>query len=86
MCGCMLMHATMNHDADPQPAPAGTALAERTCHHCGQSLRPGYAFCPGCGMSLSEAACASCGQPVEAGWKACAHCGAPLNTMNRSEL
>ncbi|MBI3158442.1 MAG: zinc ribbon domain-containing protein [Chloroflexi bacterium] len=78
------MHATMNHEAHPQTAPAGAAAAERTCPHCGFSLRAGFGFCPGCGMRLDEAACASCGQPVEAAWKACAYCGAPLNTMNRS--
>jgi len=89
MCGCMLMHATMNHEGhqhssqtmstsavDPVPGSGG-----QRCAHCGFPLQPGYAFCPGCGMSLRAAKCPACGQKVDSTWKACAYCGSPLGEV-----
>lgn len=82
MCGCMLMHATMNHEEHEHPSPAQPASAaahgERPCAHCGFRLQPGFAFCPNCGMDLKTAACPACGQKVDPAWGACAYCGSPL--------
>ncbi len=89
MCGCMLMHATMNHDghqAAPQAggAPAASApvaaasASDYKCAHCGFPLQAGYAFCPSCGMNLRSAKCSACGQKVDQSWKTCAYCGSPL--------
>jgi hypothetical protein len=90
MCGCMLMHAMMNHQehqpgAQAEPAterwPGTNAMhtsAQQHCAHCGFPLQQGFAFCPGCGMSLHTAKCPSCGQKVDSGWRACAFCGSPL--------
>lgn len=59
MCGCMLMHATMNHEEEHHPvsqsAPALTAnvisaSSLRPCSHCNFPLQRGFAFCPNCGM------------------------------------
>ncbi|GAB4505096.1 MAG: hypothetical protein Fur0043_20910 [Anaerolineales bacterium] len=85
MCGCMLMHAAMNHEghqhAAPQSggasAPAAVSAPVRTCAHCGFPLQEDFAFCPHCGMSL-QAKCPACGQKVKAEWHACAYCGYPL--------
>ena len=85
MCGCMLMHATMNHEGH-QPASQSGAVpvstvpvaSARKCIHCGYSLQQGYAFCPNCGMSLQAAKCSACGQKLDPSWKACAYCGSPL--------
>ncbi|MBI2331897.1 MAG: zinc ribbon domain-containing protein [Chloroflexi bacterium] len=77
MCGCMLMHAMMNHEghsASPQPGGA----PGRQCEHCGFPLQQGYAFCPSCGMNLRAADCPACGQKVDPAWKTCAYCGSPL--------
>lgn len=84
MCGCMLMHATMNHQghlpvtksvpgANTMPASSG-----QRCFHCGFLLQQGFAFCPACGMSLQTAECSACGQKVDPGWRACAYCGSPI--------
>jgi len=86
MCGCMLMHATMNHDGHqtaPQagniPAPIAVAsVSDYKCAHCGFPLQAGYAFCPSCGMNLRSAECSACGQKVDPNWSACAYCGSPL--------
>ena len=85
MCGCMLMHATMNHEGHqlaPQSgsAPVVTAPAAlgRQCAHCGFPLQAGFAFCPNCGMSLYPSKCSACGQKVDPSWKTCAYCGSPL--------
>jgi predicted amidophosphoribosyltransferase len=83
MCGCMAMHAAMNHDGHqhvPQSgnAAAAAAPADFKCAHCDFPLRTGYAFCPNCGMSLQKANCSACGQKVESSWKSCAYCGSPL--------
>ena len=89
MCGCMLMHATMNHQ-DHQPdtrsvsVPAANAIPAtngQRCTHCDFPLRQGFAFCPGCGMSLLTAECPACGQKVDPGWRTCAYCGSPLGEV-----
>jgi len=86
MCGCMLMHATMNHQEHNTASPPASGSGANTiptasggrCAHCGFPLQQGFAFCPGCGMSLRTAECPACGQKVEPGWRACAYCGSPL--------
>ena len=89
MCGCMLMHALMNHQEHNEHNPvapsafgSGAATIPATsgqrCAHCGFPLHQNYAFCPGCGLSLQMAPCPACGQKVDPGWRACAYCGSPL--------
>lgn len=91
MCGCMLMHAAMDHEEQHHPASqaafAPSVSSVRRCSHCSFPLRQAFAFCPNCGMparaaqaqaSLRTAECEACGQQVDPSWKACAHCGAPL--------
>jgi len=91
MCGCMLMHATMNHEghqpvSQPGSAPVAAAPASNTkCAHCGFPLQQGYAFCPSCGMSLRTAKCSACGQKVDPNWSACAYCGSPLGETLKVE-
>jgi len=84
MCGCMLMHATMNHE-EHQPAPqsgnvpfASALTSDYKCAHCGFPLQAGYAFCPTCGVSLHTAKCSACGQKTDPSWKTCGYCGSPL--------
>lgn len=89
MCGCMLMHATMNHEGH-QPTPQSGSVPvvtapERQCAHCGFPLQQGYAFCPSCGMSLRAADCSACGQKVDPTWKTCAFCGSPLGEAQKYE-
>ncbi|MBE0680709.1 MAG: zinc ribbon domain-containing protein [Anaerolineales bacterium] len=93
MCGCMLMHATMNHEehqpvSQPGSAPlaAVPAASGRQCAHCGFSLRQGFAFCPNCGMRLQETKCPACGQISEAIWKTCAYCGSPLGQTDGQRM
>ena len=90
MCGCMLMHAAMNHEEQHHPASqsapvptanASSASSVRQCSHCSFPLQRSFAFCPNCGMSLQTAECEACGQKVDPGWKACAHRGAPLGEL-----
>lgn len=89
MCGCMLMHAGMNHQehnpADSSASGSGAntipAFSGQRCAHCGFPLQQGFAFCPGCGMSLRTAECPACGQKVDPSWKACAYCGLPLGEV-----
>lgn len=59
MCGCMLMHAAMNHEEQHHPAspsaPAPTvnvssASRVRPCSHCSFPLQQSFAFCPNCGL------------------------------------
>ncbi|MFZ5923239.1 MAG: zinc ribbon domain-containing protein [Chloroflexota bacterium] len=84
MCGCMLMHAAMNHEGHEhvsQPGSASVAASsapDSRCAHCGFPLQAGYAFCPNCGMSLAAAKCSACGQKVDLSWKNCAYCGTAL--------
>jgi len=87
MCGCMLLHAAMNHEGHqhsaPQSgaspsAPAAVSSTGRTCAHCGFPLQEGFAFCPNCGVSL-QARCPACGQTIEPQWSICAYCGLPLD-------
>jgi hypothetical protein len=86
MCGCMLMHAMMNHDehlhSSQAPATPATSVVPATngqkCSHCDFPLGQGFAFCPNCGISLKTAECSACGQKVDPVWSACAYCGHPL--------
>lgn len=82
MCGCMLMHAVMDHDQhqhSSQSTPAVIPAANVTkCASCGFALQQDFSFCPNCGMSLKQANCPACGQKVEAAWSTCAYCGSPL--------
>lgn len=86
MCGCMLMHATMDHKehqpgTQSTPAPTANAMPAaggQRCIHCGFPLQQGFAFCPSCGMSLRTAECPACGQKVDPDWGTCAYCGSPL--------
>lgn len=86
MCGCMLMHAAMDHAGhgavgQTVPPPASQAVAGaalRTCAHCGASVQDDFAFCPACGAAQQAAACSSCGRKIEPAWTACPWCGAPL--------
>jgi predicted amidophosphoribosyltransferase len=91
MCGCMLMHAAMDHEEHGQHPSSGTAPMHdslrtwtgKTCGHCGFPLGSGFAFCPNCGMRLGAANCPACGQKVESSWKSCAYCGSPLGDPER---
>jgi predicted amidophosphoribosyltransferase len=89
MCGCMLMHATMDHqghqpDTQSAPMPAGNAMpatSGQRCAHCGFSLQNDFVFCPHCGISLRTAVCSACGQKVDPNWTTCAYCGSPLSEV-----
>jgi len=90
MCGCMLMHAAMNHDEHQSASQAGAvpvaavhSTSNRQCAHCGFQWQQGYAFCPNCGMNLRVAECSACGQKVDSSWKTCAYCGSPLGEEQR---
>ncbi len=93
MCGCMLMHAGMNHDQDqhstrsmPQAGMAASpSTGGRSCRHCGFSLGRDFKYCPNCGMSLEFSKCPACGQKVEANWGACAYCGHPLGEAEKEK-
>jgi RNA polymerase subunit RPABC4/transcription elongation factor Spt4 len=94
MCGCMLMHAAMNHDehqhsSQSTPAPGASvspATNGQKCAHCSYPLGSGFTFCPNCGMKLQESKCSACGQIVEATWKTCAYCGSPLGQAEGQPL
>ena len=94
MFGCMLMHATMNHDehqhsSQSTPAPMASVLpaaSVQKCAHCGFPLQAGFAFCPDCGMRLQETICSACGQKVDVNWKTCAYCGSPLGQVEGQPL
>lgn len=89
MCGCMLMHAMMDHQEHQTVIPAPNTPTSNTipiisrnlCQHCGFPLQHDFAFCPGCGMDLRSAKCPACGQEVNPTWGACAYCGAPLGEL-----
>lgn len=89
MCGCMLMHATMNHGEQQHTSQTGStplAPAPNTkCAYCGFPMQQSYAFCPSCGMSLRTANCSACGQKVDPAWVACAYCGSPLGETLKVE-
>lgn len=84
MCGCMLLHATMNHTGQQpvnQSAPgvdAATGAGKQQCKHCGFPVDQNFSFCPGCGARLGAVPCPACGQKVEPSWGACAYCGFPI--------
>jgi Double zinc ribbon len=59
---------------DPLPKP---------CPGCGQTGKPGFAFCPHCGTSL-QPTCPNCGRTVELGWANCPHCGQQLPSKTRA--
>lgn len=90
MCGCMLMHAAMDHEGH-QPAstpkanvmPAAPASSGQRCAHCDFPLGQGFAFCPNCGMNLKTLECSACGQKVDPNWSACAYCGSPLGEAEK---
>jgi hypothetical protein len=94
MCGCMLMHAMMNHDEHLHPSQAASAPATsavpatngQKCSHCDFPLGQGFAFCPNCGMSLKTAGCSACGQKVDPAWSACAYCGHPLGQTDGRQM
>ena len=91
MCGCMLMHATMNHEEHQHPsqfvsAPLMSAKPTangQNCPQCDFPLGQGFAFCPNCGMNLKAMKCDACGQKVDPAWRACAYCGSPLGEMEK---
>ncbi len=86
MCGCMLMHAGMDHSShQPANKPASMPQANvvpgsnrQQCFHCSFPLQQGFSFCPNCGMNLKTADCPACGQKVDPAWSACAYCGSPI--------
>lgn len=96
MCGCMLMHAMMDHEdhqhsseseAVPVPdRPVTPAGSGKKCSHCSFPLGQGYAFCPNCGMSLKTANCPACGQKVDPTWSACAFCGSPKGEPQKQQI
>jgi len=94
MCGCMLMHAAMDHEGhqtSTQPAPMSQpivlpAVSRQKCAHCGSPLGQGFAFCPNCGMSLKTTECSACGQKIDPAWSACAYCGHPLGQTNGQRM
>jgi RNA polymerase subunit RPABC4/transcription elongation factor Spt4 len=47
------------------------------CPQCRTLVRPGFAFCPNCGVALAST-CPQCKRPVEPGWSHCTNCGASL--------
>lgn len=87
MCGCMLMHAVMNHNehqhtSETAPvASAVSAVSEQKCNQCNFPLQANFAFCPNCGMNLRETKCLACGQKLDSSWKTCAYCGSPLGQV-----
>lgn len=91
MCGCMLMHAGMDHEGHqttvqpvymPQPTVM-PASSGRRCTNCGFPLGQGFAFCPNCGMNLKTSECSACGQKVDPVWSTCAYCGSPLDQAEK---
>ena len=93
MCGCMLMHAAMNHQehqpgTQPMSGPGANTMpvsSGQRCSHCDFPLQQGFAYCPNCGMSLRSAECPACGQMVDPTWRACAYCGSPLGAQVSSK-
>lgn len=91
MCGCMLMHAMMNHEEHQHSSQstsipqvnAMSAASGKKCSHCSFPLGEGFAFCPNCGVRLQEAKCSACGQRIDPSWKTCAYCGSPLGEAEK---
>lgn len=91
MCGCMLMHAVMDHEGhqtstQPASVPQANVMpasSGRQCAHCDFPLGQGFAFCPNCGMNLKTLECSACGQKVDPNWSACACCGSPLGEVDK---
>ena len=89
MCGCMLMHAGMDHSGrQPADQPMTTphakvmpAFGPDQCFHCRFPVQQGFAFCPNCGTSLNTSECPACGRKVDRAWSACAYCGSPLGDV-----
>ena len=94
MCGCMLMHAMMNHEEHQHSSQAASAPAMsgmpatngQRCSHCDFPLGQGFAFCPNCGLSLKTAECSACGQKVDPAWSACAYCGHLLGQTDGRQM
>ena len=86
MCGCMLMHGSMENEehsnSNPQTGVASTGKfmtnSIGNCAQCSYPLQSGYIYCPNCGKSLQTAKCPACGQRTNGSWSACAYCGSPL--------
>lgn len=55
-----------------------TPIAPHPCPQCGANARPGFAFCPQCGIALSPA-CPGCRRAAEPGWSHCPFCGTKLS-------
>jgi hypothetical protein len=54
-------------------------LVTSTCPSCGRAIRPGDAFCSGCGRAIpQEATCSQCGYAYQPDDAFCARCGAVL--------
>lgn len=54
-------------------------LVTSVCPDCGRAIRPGDAFCSGCGRAISqEDTCSQCGYAYQPGDAFCARCGATL--------
>ena len=91
MCGCMLMHAAMDHEghqASTQPAVCTTAQR----HVCLQrtAMRSlwlpswtGFCFLSELRHEFETAECPACGQKVDLTWSACAYCGSPLGEAEK---
>ena len=84
MCGCMFVHATMDHPMQqlvPQPpakADAAISAGTQRCLRCGTPVAQDFTYCPGCGARQKATPCPACGQKVELGWGACEYCGFPF--------
>jgi hypothetical protein len=57
---------------DPLPKP---------CSGCGTLVKPGFAFCPGCGTTM-QPTCPNCGRAAEPTWSNCPQCGQKLPSQS----
>lgn len=54
-------------------------VSTSACSHCGKAVRPGDAFCSGCGQAVTLTEnCPQCGYSYQPGDTFCARCGAVL--------
>jgi RNA polymerase subunit RPABC4/transcription elongation factor Spt4 len=91
MCGCLLMHAAMDHSGhqsaeqpmSPPHASVMPASGGERCSHCGFTVQQDFAFCPNCGMSFRTLECPACGRKVDRAWSGCAYCGSPLGETEK---